>query len=83
MTTSAERTRNLLQAGAFLKELRSDDRLPDDVRNEAHRLLRHYPTLSEVKLTAACEAQHSFSPNLSADVENEWFESYKFGPHLG
>lgn len=34
-----ERTRNLLQAGAFLKELHADQSLPERVRDEAHRLL--------------------------------------------
>jgi len=57
MTTPNERTRNLLQAGAFLKELRADQAMPEHVRNEAHRLLRHYPTVGNVQLLAQIEAR--------------------------
>jgi len=41
MPTPRERTRNLLQVGAFLRELEADKRLPKAIRNEARRLLRH------------------------------------------
>ena len=42
MTMPNERTLNLLQAGGILKELRADESLPDRIREEADRLLRHY-----------------------------------------
>ena len=38
MTTPDERRRTLVQAGAFLKELRGNQSLPEAVRQEAHRL---------------------------------------------
>ena len=43
MTTPDERRRTLVQTGAFLKEMRGNRSLPEEVRQEAHRLLRHYP----------------------------------------
>ena len=49
MTTPDERRRTLVQAGAFLKELRGNQSLPEAVRQEAHRLLRHYPSLREIE----------------------------------
>ncbi|MCC4622716.1 hypothetical protein LL965_22785 [Xanthomonas cassavae CFBP 4642] len=48
MTLPDERTRNVLQAGAFLKELAGNKAVPEEVRQEAYRLLRHYPTLERV-----------------------------------
>lgn len=52
MTTPTERTRNLVQAGTFLKEIRSDESLPARLRDEAHRLLRHYLTWDEIQMLA-------------------------------
>lgn len=40
MPTPNERTRKLIQTGAFLKELRADESLPEAIHNEARRLLR-------------------------------------------
>lgn len=48
MTMPNERTRSVIQAREFLIKLRADEALPEAVRNEAHRLLRHYPTNSDV-----------------------------------
>jgi len=56
MTTPSERTRNILQAGAFLKELRADLTLPERVREEANRLLRHYATVTDVQILAMIES---------------------------
>ena len=55
MTMPSERTRNLLQAGAFLKELAANQAVPKTVRQEAYRLLRHYPTISDVEAIAGHE----------------------------
>lgn len=50
MTTSMERTRALVQAGDFLEELRRMEpgTIPDSVREQAHRILRHYPSTMEI-----------------------------------
>jgi hypothetical protein len=48
-----ERTRAILQTKDFLVDLLSAEQtpdVPDSVRREARRLLRHYPGLSELDL---------------------------------
>lgn len=81
MTMPDERTRNLLQAGAFLKELRADEALPEPIRREANRLLRHFPTLGDVRMLAMLEKRFMGSNYLTPDFEDGWFEDYRFGPH--
>lgn len=81
MTMPDERTRNLLQAGAFLRELEADTELPDRVRWEAHRLLRHYPTLGNVKLLAEIEQRWMGSNILTTEIDPAWWEGYRFGVH--
>lgn len=83
-----ERTRNVLQAGAFLKELAASKAVPKDVRQEAYRLLRHYPTLSDIEAIAMHEEElwqltQSFfrRPYLTSQIELDWFRSYPRGPH--
>lgn len=80
MTMPDERTRSLIQAGAFLKELSRDSSLPRAVRDEASRLLRHYPTVSTVRLLASVEASRG-SNILSEDIDPCWPEQYRFGAH--
>ena len=48
MTLPYERTRSVVQARDFLTELSQDESLPEEVRTEAKRLLRHYPSKDEV-----------------------------------
>lgn len=43
MTLPYERTRSLVQTGDFLRQLSRSQEIPDSLRNEAKRLLRHYP----------------------------------------
>lgn len=81
MTTPDERTRNLLQAGAFLKELREDETVPEEIRREAYRLLRHYPTVYEVMMLAELEKRTTGIFYLTPDIEKGWFSSYRFGAH--
>ena len=53
MTTPDERTRAVMQARQFLQELAwsaADAGIPEPVRREAVRLLRHYPGGSEMDL---------------------------------
>lgn len=83
-----ERTRNVLQAGAFLKELAASKAVPKQVREEAYRLLRHYPTLSDIEAIAQHEEelwQHTQSffrtPYLTSKIDPDWFRDYPQGPH--
>lgn len=55
MTMPSERTRSVIQAREFLIAIRSNASLPETVRNEAHRLLRHYPSVEDMNLVAARE----------------------------
>ena len=57
MTMPSERTRNVLQAGAFLRQLAASQAVPKEVRQEAHRLLRHYPTVSDIEAIAEHEEE--------------------------
>ncbi|MEA9773494.1 BPSL0761 family protein [Xanthomonas campestris pv. raphani] len=88
MTLPDERTRNILQAGAFLKELAGNKAVPQEVRQEAYRLLRHYPTLSDIEVIAQREEElYQLAPSifhrpyLTSNIEDEWFRSYPKGPH--
>lgn len=80
MSMPDERTRSLLQAGAFLKELSKDPSVPPAVREEAFRLLRHYPTVSALRLLASLDAIEG-SNILTQDIDPTWFEEYRFGAH--
>lgn len=53
MTLPYERTRAVVQTRGFLNELRVDTSVPEPIRQEARRLLRHYPTVLEMNL--ACK----------------------------
>ncbi|WP_305955094.1 BPSL0761 family protein [Pseudomonas sp. LS-2] len=55
MTSSYERTRSVIETGSFLAALSRDTSLPDDVREQARQLLRHYPTAESVRLAGRCE----------------------------
>lgn len=79
MTTRDERTRNLLQAGAFLKELKADASLPEAVRNEARRLLRHYPTVADIQLLASLEKRMFGSNLLTPEFDPTWVSAYQPG----
>jgi hypothetical protein len=58
MTMPSERTRSVIQAREFLIELRGNLKLPESVRNEAHRLLRHYPSAYEMNEAARQELEN-------------------------
>ena len=56
MTMPDERTRSLVQTREFLQELVDSERtpgVPEAVRRQAHRLLRHYPLDMHVDLLSA------------------------------
>jgi len=81
MTTPSERTRHLVQTGAFLKELCAHTSIPDDIQREARRLLRHYPTWSELHLLAQIEAKSIGSNLLSEEFDMSWIDAYHQGAH--
>ena len=84
MTTPTERSRSVIQAGAFLKELRTDRTLPDAVRNEANRLLRHFPSVSDVDFAASLVSPSAVLQNpFGGPAESDWWESYSYGPVKG
>lgn len=90
MTMPIERTRNLIQAGAFLRDLAANMALPQQVRTEAYRLLRHFPSVSDVEAIAANEAhlqEVTKSPLranlLVTEFDPEWLRGYMHGPHIG
>ncbi|RMR09261.1 BPSL0761 family protein [Pseudomonas syringae group genomosp. 3] len=56
MTTPYERTLSVIETGSFLAMLSRDRSLPDNVRDQAKQLLRHYPTPQAVRLAGQCEA---------------------------
>ncbi|WP_284448594.1 BPSL0761 family protein [Pseudoxanthomonas mexicana] len=74
-----ERTRNLIQAGAFLRDLSANQHVPREIRTEAYRLLRHFPSVSDVAAIAENEARllevaksHLLQNYLVADFDPEW-----------
>lgn len=52
MTMPVERTRAVLQTLEFLKMLSVAKGMPAEIKLEAQRLLRHFPCLGDMKLTA-------------------------------
>lgn len=90
MTMPVERTRNLIQAGAFLRELSASTSLPESVRKEAYRLLRHFPSLSDVEAIAANEDRLIALTRsalvrryLTTEFDPDWVKGYSRGPHIG
>ena len=85
-----ERTRNLVQAGAFLRELSASKGVPRGVRAEAYRLLRHFPSVSDIEAIAHNErrlldiTQSKLLRNyLACEIDPEWLRGYERGPHIG
>jgi len=55
MTLPYERSRSVIQTGAFLKNICINPEIPESVRNEAKYLLRHYPTADDIKTIGRLE----------------------------
>ena len=81
MTTPCERTRTLVQVGAFLKVLRSDTSLSDSIRRQAHGLLRHYPTVGQLETMARRETGVLFPDVLTPNIDPAWVSSCPLGAH--
>lgn len=78
MTLPFERTRAVLQARSFLTELSRDAAMPEAVRAEARRLLRHYPSEMDVLLAGKLEELQTSTTHLgavfSSSAEADWHE---------
>ncbi|KAA0691790.1 hypothetical protein DT594_16250 [Halopseudomonas laoshanensis] len=48
MTLPSERSRSVKQTGEFLQELVRNPCMPEEIKREAKRLLRHYPSAEDV-----------------------------------
>ncbi|WP_455233648.1 BPSL0761 family protein [Geopseudomonas aromaticivorans] len=55
MTMVDERTRSVVQTSDFLRELAGDPALPEAIRMQAKRLLRHYPAAVDIWRACAVE----------------------------
>jgi len=74
MTMPHERTRSIIQTRDFLIDLSHDPALPESIRNEARRLLRHYPTSYEILLAGKVEKQMKnglAGPFLSSTIDKK------------
>ncbi|SDU54510.1 BPSL0761 family protein [Pseudomonas mandelii] len=57
MTMPFERSRSVAQTHAFLTELARDTEVPERIRQNAHFLLRHFPTKHDVLQAGRIEEQ--------------------------
>lgn len=55
MSMVDERTRSVVQTAEFLRELAGDPALPEAIRTQAQRLLRHYPAPADIWRAGAIE----------------------------
>jgi len=69
MTLPYERTRSVVQTREYLLEISQDPALPEAMRIEAKRLLRHFPTADEVLRAGAAEEQMYELANLPGGEE--------------
>jgi len=76
MTMPFERTRSVAQTHDFLTELARDTEVPERVRQNAHFLLRHFPTKHDVLQAGRIEEQAkkigigTFGPVFSSSTED-------------
>ncbi|QOW18467.1 hypothetical protein INQ41_06940 [Lysobacter ciconiae] len=80
MSTPDERTLCVLQTRRFLRSLRSDHTLPEPVRQESHRLLRHYPSSVDIHLEAALQAKGMRGMCFDPEIDPGWWREYPYGP---
>lgn len=58
MTMPSERTRALIWAAEFMREVRHRPDVPDDLRAQAHIILRHYPETSSIESQARLQEHY-------------------------
>lgn len=80
MSTTEERVRSVVQAGALLLEVALDKRLPVDVRRDGARLVRHYPTVGD--LSFAFGGTPFSCTSAVVPIDPEWTRSYAHGPDI-
>ena len=69
MTMTYERTRSLIEAEEFLREIMKDKDIPEKTRTRARSILRHYPTEREILFAGENEFLMRYKegfPNLSS-----------------
>jgi hypothetical protein len=79
MTIPEERTRAVIQTRAFLRALRDDSKLRSAIREEARRLLRHYPSAMDMQYAARNERAPDTAvviPMFSPDIGLSWAGGY-------
>ncbi len=62
MTMPDERSRAVVKTRDFLVRLSRDSAMPDEVRNEAKFLLRHFPSQDDVILAGRIEEESETLP---------------------
>ena len=67
MTMVHERTRSVVQTRDFLRDLSRDSSLPESIRLQAERLLRHYPEAADIWLAGKLEERRREELSLLAD----------------
>ncbi len=56
MTLPYERTRAVIKCEEFLQQLALNADLPQNIRDRAHHLLRHYPSAAQIRAIGRLEA---------------------------
>lgn len=72
MTLPTERSRSVIEAKRLLQELSARADIPEDVRREAERLMRHYPGSIHVSLAGVAWPMHF----ATDEAESERMPSY-------
>ena len=68
MTMPSERTHALLMAGELLREIQTLPTLPDELRQQATVVLRHYPSALDIgRLAKQCEQSGAMMPLLESE----------------
>jgi len=67
VTMVHERTRSVVQTRDFLRDLSRDSSLPESIRLQAERLLRHYPEAADIWLAGKLEERRREELSLLED----------------
>jgi len=69
MTIPSERTRAVMYAKNFIVRVLVDESLPDELRERARRLLKHYPNIVDLKMAS------EKAPNVFGEPHESWVQS--------
>lgn len=64
MTVPSERSCAVVDAREFLEKLLIDDEIPERIRKDADRLLRHYPSAGNIEFASFVEEEAATRLNL-------------------